>query len=410
MYNSRKKSVIMTMFWYWIIIIVWQYIRPVANRSLLDTLVKIGMFGLVILYAMRNGHGLATNKNMGTGIILFFLTQAITVFGDSGTLSTGNMITIVFMFLQIIIFLVMLDSDTITKEDLFSFCKFMLIVALIMCVYNVMFHTNRFLATFSSSGSAYGRECKSFLYSNHEFGIYLSTAIISSCWLTIKGKLNKILFVLCGVFMAVNLLSTYSRTAILGCVAALFILVFFYRKKLFAGVSILFGGLMAYIISNPTLNNIVFNKIMKGSFDDGQVFDESRSSMYAEEVQNFLNGTFFQKLFGYGYAGFSKFPGHDAYIDILLTGGIIMFFFFIAVILLGFNYSFKIMRVDKSVGSLMIGYQVFCVLYMVAQTPILFYSTMDSFFITILSILIPKYVYNHFHRLYDEHGAKKQCG
>lgn len=397
MNNHRRNNIIMTMFLYWIIIIVWQYVRPVANRSIIDTFVKMGMFCYVFQYAMKNGHGFITNKKIGGGITLFFLTQVITVLFDSGTFSIGNIITVVFMFFQIIIFLVMLNFDTITEEDLLDFCKLILIVSLIMSVYNVVFHANRFFATFSD-GSAYGRECKSFLYSNHEFGIYLSTAIISSCWLTIKGKLNKILFVICAIFMVVNLLSTYSRTAILGCIVALFILVFFYCKKLFIYVSVLFGGLMIYIRNKPALNNIVFNKIMKGSFENGQVMDENRSSMYAEEFQGFLNGTFFQKLFGYGYAGSSKFPGHDAYIGILITGGIFMFFFFIIIILMGLNYSFKVMKLEKSVGSLLIGYQVFCLLYMIAQTPILFYSTMDSFFITMLSILIPKYVYNHIYQ------------
>lgn len=395
--NHRKKNIIMTMFWYWIIIIVWQYVRPVSNRSLLDTLVKMCMFGLIVWYAVRNGKGLKLYGKTGIGIIIYFLTQIITIVLDSRKASTGNLITIAFMFIEIVIFLIMLNFETITEEQLTKFCKCLLAVAVIMCFYNMAFHTSRFMGTFSAGGYSYGRECKSFLYSNHEFGIYLSAAIISSCWLTIRGKLNKLLFLACGLLMGVNLLSTYSRTAIIGCIAALFILLFFYSKPLFTGVAATFCGGLVYISQNEKLNAIVFDKIMKGSFENGQVMDEGRSSMYEDEFQHFVDGDFFHKMFGYGYAGKEQFSGHDAYLVILLTGGIIMFIFFIMILLMGMNYAFKTMQKNKSIGSLMIGYIVFCVLYMIAQTPILFYSSMDSFFITMLAVIIPKYVYNHYY-------------
>jgi hypothetical protein len=407
-YRAKNKNILMTLFRYWIIIILWQYFRPVENRSLIDSLVKVGVFLLVISYAVRSELGLA-DKNTITCVAVFVLTQIMTVFWDSGRLSSGNLITIVFMFAQIVIFFVLLDRDTINEDELQKFCTCLLIIALIMSVYNVIFHSSRFFATFSP-GSAYGHECKSFLYSNHEFGIYLSAAILSALWLTIKGRLNKLLFVVFAVFMGVNLLSTYSRTAILGCIAALLVFMFFCRKTLFAAVSALFVVLLSYIMSNAKLYDIVFDKIMKGSFEEGKPMDQNRASMYAEEFQEFLNGSFLQKLFGYGYAGADAYPGHDAYLNILLTGGIFMFAFFIAVMLLGVYYSFKTMRANKSVGSLMLGYQVFCFLYMIAQTPILFYSSMDSFFITMLAILIPKYVYNGFYKFHDEYEADELCG
>lgn len=395
----RKSNIIMTMFWYWIIIIVWQYVRPVANRSLLDTAVKMGMFAVVVMYAMRNGQGIGLRGNIGNGILLFFVTQLFTVFFDSGSMSMGNIITVVFMFAEIMVFLVMLDCEVITEEELTKFCKYLLVIALIMCVYNMTFYSGRFFATFSS-GSTYGRECKSFLYSNHEFGIYLAVAIISSCWLSLERKMNWLLFLICAAVMGVNLLSTYSRTAISGCIAALFILIFFYSLRLFTIIAAGFGGIMLYITRMPILNSIIFGKIMKGSFVNGQVLDTGRSTMYAEEFQAFRDGSFLQILFGHGYAGREEFAGHDAYLSILLIGGIIMFMFFIAVILMGTNYALKTIRVNKSIGSLMVGYIVFTVLYMVAQTPILFFSSMDSFFITMLAIIIPKYIYNYYYRFY----------
>lgn len=392
-YLIRKKNIIITMFIYWITIIVWQYIRPVANRSIIDTLVKMGGFALIILFALQHGKRMI-DRTMGVCLTVFFTTQIFTIIFDSGITTIGNLITIIFMFIEIIVFLVMLNNEEIYVLELEKFCKYMLTTGIIMSVYNVIFHANRFFAVFKM-GAAYGMECKSFLYSNHEFGIYLATAIISSLWLVLRKKISKITIFISAIFLSINLISTYSRTAIIGCLGAIFILLFFYRKRLFVIWTLLVSAILFYINSNPVLYNIIFNKIMKGSFTEGEVLDEGRSSMYVEEFQHFLDGTFLQKMFGYGYGGKENFGGHDAYLSILLTGGIFMFIAFIAVILLGLYYSFRCIRINQSIGSLLLAYQVFSLLYMIAQTPILFYSSLDCFFLTMITIMIPKYVYNH---------------
>lgn len=104
---------------------------------------------------------------------------------------------------------------------------------------------------------------------------------------SIEKKIGRITMFMSTIFLGINLISTYSRTAILGCLGAIFILLFFYRKRLFIIWTLLFSSILFYINSNPVLYNIIFNKIMKGSFTEGEVLDEGRSSMYVEEFQHF---------------------------------------------------------------------------------------------------------------------------
>jgi len=394
--RARRYNIAKIMYIYWVIIIIWQYVRPVENRSVIDSLVKIGVFGIICLYALNYGQA-AIRKDFAGCLTVYLVCQLVTIVFDTGTFSLGSFITVAFMMAQIVIFLVFLDEEEIFLSELEWFCRSIVAIVFIMAAYNALFNASRFMTVFSA-GSAYGNECKSFLYSNHEFGIYLAVGILSALWLMLIRRMNKITFIVLVAFFTVNLLSTYSRTAILGCITAIFVLLFYYRKKVFLWAAMVAGLVYVYILNNPKVYDIVFNKIMKGSFEEGQVMDEERSSMYVDQFQYFVNATFRQKMFGYGYAGAGQFPGHDAYLMVLLTGGICMLIAFIAIVLLAMNYSFKCIRVNRSVGSLMLAFQVFSLLYMIAQTPILFYSSMDCFFLTMITILIPKYIYNHLYR------------
>lgn len=394
--RHNKMNIVFVMSFYWLAIILWQWIRPVANRSLLDTIVKVGVFVFVLVFASKYGN-FGFTFVAGSCLLLFIVTQAATLLIDQGNITSATIITVAFMIIQIIVFLFLLRNETISKNYLIKFCYFIYILAVIMAVYNVVFHSNRFFLTFASGGGAYGSECKSFLYSNHEFGVYLSIGIISSIWLLINKKLNILLFIISIAFLFANLMSTYSRTAILGLLLALFFVLFFASTKAFVVYSVSIAAALIVILNNSTLYSIFIGKLMKGSFEQGALFDQGRATQYAGEWDSFQNASFFNKLFGYGYTMTGGEGGHNAYLTILNTGGIIMFSFFAFVIILGIYYSVKTIKVEKRTGGLMLGFVAFTLMYMVAQTPILFYSTMDSFFITMVAVLIPKYVYNHYY-------------
>lgn len=399
--KASKNNIIKVMFIYWISVIIWQTIRPVANRSLIDSVVKISLFFPVLFYGWKN-QNLKRFDTIAPYFLVFLLTQMTTLIFDSGEVGISSLITIIFMMMQIVIFLIFLPEEKASVSMLETLCKGLVVVGVVMSLYNVIFNWGRFRLVFSVSVNAYGNECKSFLYSNHEFGIYLSAALLSLLWFYFKKRIKEIFVLLIGVLLIVNLLSTYSRTAILGLIAASLILVFFYSKKTFAIVLSVIAVLLIVALSNDFVNDLVFGKIMKGSFVEGEVLDEERGNMYAQEWAAFRSGSLMQILFGQGYVGAAKYGGHDAYLIILLTGGVVMFGFFAFMICFGIYQSFKVLKQDRGTGALLFGYQVFALLYMVAQTPILFYSSMDSFFITMIAILVPFYISNGIHDKNEE--------
>lgn len=378
---------------YWILVILWQTVRPVANRSLLDIVIKIGLFFVVAIYAV-NHCNIKKSGYVFLWSLLFFTSQIITV-GLDETITASTIITVLFMLAQITIFLMMLFNEQISKEDIRWFGEFLVLVVLIMAIYNVLFDFNTFIRVFRLSFGAYGSECSSFLYSNHEFALYLATAIIFLIWNLFQssnGKFKKIIIIL---FLFLNLLSTYSRTAIIGCLVALLILGLFFNIKFFIGLSVSLFSILIVAFNNSVIYDFIFNKMLKGSYEQtGGILDEGRANMYQHEWDFFKSSTLFQKIFGKGYIGGSD-GGHDAYLYILNIGGIVMFFFFAAVIIFAIYKSFCCLKTDKKLGSLCLSLQAFSLVYMIAQTPILFFSTMDSYFITVLTIIIPLYISNH---------------
>jgi hypothetical protein len=191
-----------------------------------------------------------------------------------------------------------------------------------------------------------------------------------------------------------NLVSTFSRTAIFGCAIAVFVLSLCAGKQYFFGFS--FAALTTALIgfSNGKVRAFILNRIFKGSFEtSGSVLDQGRAMMYWNEWNYFRNGSFGQKLFGHGYVGNST-SGHNAYLYILNVGGVVMFAFFLIVIIWCLKRSLFVLSIDRMTGALCLGLQALVLLYMVAQTPILFFSSMDAFFITALFVMIPLYVSN----------------
>ncbi len=396
-----KLNTSFALYAYWAVIIIWQTVRPVENRSAVDVLVKMGCFVALCIYGF-NRQDLKNTKRIIICTILFLMTQSVTYAMD--TLNASSLITAVFMFAQILVFMIFLKNAVITTDELCKLADAAVISAMIMCIYNVLFNTNRFLRLFTASAGAYGSECSSFLYSNHEFAVYIVAAIVFTLWRLINGSYKKLPSFVMLAFLLINLLSTYSRTAILGGVAAIVILIFYYNIKYFGVLCGAIAVASAVVIGNERLNNFVLNKVFKGSFAaSGGVLDEGRELMYIEEMEFFRSGSIVQKLFGHGYVGGAT-GGHNAYLYILNIGGIIMFAFFLLVIAWSFVNSFRIIKHDRSVGSLCLGLQVFACLYMVAQTPILFFSTMDSYFITMIAVLIPMYSLNY---VKDRVGEKK---
>lgn len=391
-----KHGIAKVLFQYWLFVILWQTFRPVENRSLLDTAVKIFLFGTVLLHGFYNRNTGGANKTAAV-FALFIASQVITISQDKISFSASSLITIAFMLLQISVFLIMQHDEEISLSSLEWLGEMIVLTAAVMGGYSILFKTARFVRAFTSPG-AYGSECRSFLYSNHEYALYLSAAIIFAAWLRFRKRGSAVKFALTVSFLGINLISTFSRTAIIGCIASLVILSFSLGGRSAGKIVCSAAAAAGAVLTSETVRRFVFQKILKNTYSvSGSLVDRGRSQMYREELEYFIKGSWAEKLFGHGYNG-KIIGGHDAYLVILNTGGIVMFFFFLVVILWSLNNARICFQFSRSAGALCFSLQTLVLLYMVAQTPILFYSTMDSFFITMLSVIIPFYSANYLKR------------
>ncbi len=388
----KKLSVSNAMFLYWIGVIVWQTVRPVGNRSIIDIGVKLGFFALICLYGWLNRKP-ERSGYVQLALVFFVLTQLVTYFSDPLTLST--VITAIYMIVQIILYLILLYNASVSHDELRRLGRNMVIAALVMSAYSMIFDFNQFIKLFGDSG-AYGSECKSFLYSNHEYAVYLSIALVFIIWELLNEKKNRVWLLIITAVLFVNLMTTYSRTAILGVLAALAVFLFYYNKKYFAAFVVLFTVFLIIAFNNDTLYDFVFNKIFKESMEQtGGIVDAGRQDMYVVEWNFFRSASLIQKIFGRGYASGGASGGHDAYLYILNVGGIVMLAFFALVIAWSLRNSYKVYKLNRKVSALCFGLQIFALVYMVAQTPILFFSSMDSYFITMIAVMIPLYAHNY---------------
>lgn len=389
--NKRiNYGIAKVMLGYWIMVILWQTFRPVANRSLVDALVKVALFGIVLFYGINHRKKLHVSY-ISVPFHFFLITQIITLIGDSVTV--GVAITCAFMIVQIVVYLIWLQNEEISIKGLEWFAKSVIIIAVAMGLYSVIFESDRFINAYTSVG-AYGSECNSFLYSNHEYALYLASALLFAVWLQLSKQIGWTKFILLIGFLAINLVSTFSRTAILGCIIALCMLAFAAGRVYFIRIAAAGVGIFSISMASGKVRDFILGKILKGSIEkSGSIVDDGRAAMYEYEWWYFKDGSLLEKLFGHGYVG-NQAGGHNAYLMILNTGGIIMFLFYLALIIHCLKKSLTCMHIDKMIGSLCIGMQVLVLLYMMAQTPILFYSTMDSFFITTLFVMIPLYTTN----------------
>ena len=82
--KTVKHGIVSIMFTYWILVILWQTLRPVDNRSITDSLVKIILFGFVLLHAFIN-RDITHSKKITAVFAVFILTQCITTFTDRVT-------------------------------------------------------------------------------------------------------------------------------------------------------------------------------------------------------------------------------------------------------------------------------------------------------------------------------------
>lgn len=379
---------------YWVTVLLWQVFRPVANRSFIDVAFKLLFLISIVSYIIIKSLYNKVNLNKLFILFLYIISQIITLSLNHDITNITCLVDPVFSIILSFVFFILISDYKIDTSQMIIYSKIMIGIVLILCFYADVFQFNKIMNALHTT-SAYSNAVSSFVKSNHEFGLYLCFGIASCVFCIMNKPVRKIIYyILIGLF-SFNILLTFSRTSLLSIVIS-GVLVIFMRKKhlLLFFLSVIVMSLI--VVFNPQINNFVFNIILRLNHDAG------RSRLITGGIKIFLSGSIPEMVFGIGYSStgeaakniIGNHSFHNAYIMILLDGGIIMMLFFLLIVVTSIINSIKCIKLNRNAGIYMLMTIIIALLYMCAQTPIIFCSDLLSFMITSFTFIIPKYYYN----------------
>jgi len=271
---------------------------------------------------------------------------------------------------------------------------------LTMVIYSIIFQFEKIKRAFTI-GSSYSNELTSFFISNHEYALYLLIGFQSCllCYHFLSGakSLVKNRYIILSLLFLVNMILTFSRTAILGvCVLLItYILISNNNKVKRLALSLMLTTVILFIISKD-FNEFMLKIVLKGNNDAG------RFSMWNFGLNIYKDSSLLQKLTGQGsakitqalfyYSNHKSF--HNAYIQVLLQFGLIGFLFFIYVIISSIINGIKLTHKDKFLSAMFISTSISTIAYMFTNTTLIMQSSIDSYILTMFSIILPIYVKN----------------
>lgn len=396
--KSKKYNVGNSIFFYWVMLMTWQIFRTTSNRSTFDLLVKIGLI-LFISWSVFKIHLPIPSKN----VLLHFMFASYMILQlliKESTLNATNIIAYCFPVLFSYLFLVHAYKYKLPKGSYIKFLNLIIITVVVMVAYSLVFNFDQFINALAVS-SAYGNELSSFFTSNHEYALYLLIGI-QSCilcyqFLSDKGNKRRLLYLFFAGLFLVNLIMTYSRTALLG-IAIMVIVYIFMSKNNKTKRLMIIGVFLAIIliILSTDLRSFAFNTVMKENNDAGRLV------MWNYGISLFRDSSFLEKITGHGYSNITRLlvaysehaSFHNAYIQVLLQYGVVGLIFFLGIIFSSVKNGIKILHRNHFMGSMFLSITIAAAAYMSTNTTMIMQSNIDSYMLTIFVIVLPIYVKN----------------
>lgn len=390
-----RKSIGYVFVCYWAVLVLWQNFGGVQTRSSIDVLLKIALLLYLVWAYLKRSHRLYKNI---IWVFLVMISLMISFLAEEHVT-----LSLLVSYLYPILFLSMVygigDRFIINRKQFIGFCNGVIVITLYASLYALIFDWTQFQRAIFIS-NAYGNELSSFFVSSHEYGLYLSAAIIS-CLFCLKLdydalKWKKVFYFVAITIFLPNLILTFSRTSIFSMVLFLLTFIAFGRDKHKWWI-IIFGIVTTIIVlGSPSISQFVFEIILKGNTTGG------RRGLFNEAVNYFQNGSMMEKFFGYGIdkarSHFTYELGHgsvhNAYLQVLLYYGVAGLATLLIFLFSQLTACIRVLRMDRFMGTTFLGMLIMASAIMFTNTPILFTSSIDSYFLTMFLIIVPKYVRN----------------
>ncbi len=399
-WNRRKGQTPMLhyfLFAYWLILLIWQNMGGGENRTGADLVIKCGLIIMLFFYYFMHMTGLRRD-------VLIIVMALLMIYAAAKIPDGLNLSEALYYFFPILFILLIYGAGwkfELHKDQLIQLCNMLICVVAYIAIYAVIFCFDQFANAFSIT-NAYGNELRSFLFSSHEYGMYLAFAIMAAilCLEFDKegAKRLKVFYIAAIVLFSVNLILTFSRTSILTMVVMLLCYTFAFAKKHLRAI-ICWGAVAAalVILIVPALRDFVWTIVMKENTDAG------REDLIEAAMVIFRRGDLWTKLVGTNYQyveamlknshNFSSF--HNAYIQQLVCNGYIGVAMLVTLTLLSLRDIYVTVKLKSEwshLSKFFVGFALSSVVFMMFNTTVLYASSIDSYFLTLFASIVPKCV------------------
>lgn len=147
-------------------------------------------------------------------------------------------------YATVFIFIIIMFSVTMPKEDINKIFKFLLCIGLIACIYNFIFYFNE-ITNFLKIQTSYSVNIKSFFANRNQFAQFLVISTIANTFLIKENKQLK--YKISISILLLNILFTMSRTAIL-VTFVFFAITYLYNKNIRDKLIIIISTLAIFIL------------------------------------------------------------------------------------------------------------------------------------------------------------------
>ena len=232
-----------------------------------------------------------------------------------------------------LLFGIMLNIKT-TKENIIYFMKYMIIFAIIACLYNIVKNWTLIL-NLTNITSSYQVDLKSFFPNRNQFGMFLFIAIVANNYRTLVSKKNSAYYMV-NFLLIMNLMMTMSRGAILA-VLIFYIILYIKQlksKKTLISLIIILSTVITVIFSNSQLRDFIVRNVVRADAGVAGRLDVWKMGVNVYSKSNLLSGVGFHTGIDIAKAaGFRFDQFHNFFIDILVSGGLIELMFMVITIL-----------------------------------------------------------------------------
>lgn len=392
----KRKSIVFPLFIYWLILVIWQNVSEYTPRSSVATIIKVILLAYLAFEFIRDGIKLKYGN-----FFLWMLFTSSTMYLISSTEGERTTQLLIYYYFPIIFsFLTLLcRSDTeVDKKSYLTFLKLVIVTVLYMALYSLIFQTSKFTG-FLSLSSSYGHELSSFFVSNHEYGMYLVFAITATiiCYQNATSLGVRILYLLLLLLFGVNLAATLSRTSLLACAVIITVFVLISKnsgiKKWFLFFVFIVVLLLLFV---PEAQDFFQRIILKENNDAG------RFDMWDSAILKFKNASIATKLFGHGYTYISYYLSvtfshgslHNMFLHTLLLWGVVGECFLIGVIISSIKKAIGIYKHNRNMSVIFLALVFSTITFMFTNTACIMQSPIDSYMLTVFTIIVPRYVAN----------------